>query len=76
MGDSTVTLHGPRVARAAALPMGLGLAPVVLQQRRSVLSRTDAISNLPIERCGMRIAAHFAEASARRGFRWRSEEVA
>jgi hypothetical protein len=76
MGDSTATLHGPRAACADALPMGLRLAPVLLQQHRSVPSRADAISNLPIERCGMRIAAHFAEVSTRHGFRWRAEEVA
>ena len=76
MGHSTATVHGPYTANAAALPMGLRLGCAPLQRRRSVPLRVDAISDLPTERCGMRIAAHFSEASARRGFRWQAEEVA
>ena len=76
MGHSTATVLGPFAANAGALPTGLRLGCAPLQRRRSVPLRVDAISDLPTERCGMRIAAHFSEASARHGFRWQAEEVA
>jgi hypothetical protein len=47
-----------------------------LQQRCSLLHGVHTIFHLPIGRCGMRIAAHFVDASARRGFPRQAEEVA
>ena len=76
MGQSKATVRGHYVAPAMLSPTGVRPNRVLLQRRRNIPCDVDVLFNLPTERCGMRIAAHFAEASARRGFRWRAEEVA
>lgn len=76
MGQSKATVRGHHVAPAMLSPTGVRHSRVLLQRRSNIPCDVDALFNLPTERCGMQIAAHSAEASARRGFRWQAEEVA
>ena len=76
MGQSMATVRGPRAGRATASPTGRRPSRVSLQLRCSLLRGVHAIFHLPIEHCGMRIAAQLVVASARHGFRWQAEEVA